>query len=30
MLNDWKEVIELIRNTLKNDGTSENNKRIGI
>jgi len=28
MLNDWKEVIELIRNTLKNDGTSENNKRI--
>jgi len=30
MLNDWQKVIELVRNTIKNDGISENNKRIGI
>jgi len=29
MLNDWQEVIENIRNTINNDGISENNKRIG-
>jgi len=30
MLNDWQKVIELVRNTIKNDGISENNKRIAI
>ncbi|ORX54638.1 hypothetical protein BCR36DRAFT_368267 [Piromyces finnis] len=30
MLNDWKKVIENIRNTINKDGISENNKRIEL